>query len=219
MTTPMDLAEYLARPGASADLLTPPPVSAPWPPQAWWSWQGVAEDDLDRGLERWSWGIAAYGRAACVTAALAVLDAVMPIWDSALAAAAPGTESVAPPAPAELRGLLAAWSAAPSDAIAQQLQALQQGPHLELFDHIGNPEFKATWNDSWMFTLLAAYAAAQLAFDAPEFAPRCLGNVVLAARRALAPRLGAAAPLAAWRLVAAAFPPPSGSPTRPSASW
>lgn len=218
MPTPLELAEYLARPGADADFLTPPPVSPPWPAQPWWSWQGVAEDDVDRGLERWTWGLAAWGRPTCVTAALAVLDAVMPIWDRALASAAQGTESVGPPSPTELHRLLTAWSAASgaggeasaaATTLAQQLQTLQQGPHLDLFDHIGTPEFKATWNDSWMFSLLAVYAAAQLAFDSPEFTPRCLANVVLAARRALAPTLGAAAPLAAWRLLTAAFPPPA----------
>ena len=42
MPTPLELAEYVARPVANADFLAPPPVCAPWPAQPWWSWQAHA---------------------------------------------------------------------------------------------------------------------------------------------------------------------------------
>jgi hypothetical protein len=86
-----DLLSYIDTVKSQRDLLSPPPVPPPVAEEPWWTWQDVACDDVDRGLERWAWGLTSWGREVAVTAALGVLEHVTPIWDRAAAAGAPGT--------------------------------------------------------------------------------------------------------------------------------
>src|SRR4051794_13533193 len=88
-----DLLVYLDKVRTDADLLSAPPVESPLSAEPWWSWEGVAVDDVDRGLERWTWGLTAWGRETAVTAAVGVLEATMPIWERAVESGAPGTEA------------------------------------------------------------------------------------------------------------------------------
>lgn len=189
-----DLLVYLDLVQSSADLRSPPPIAPAVPEQAWWSWRGVAEDDVDRGLERWAWGLTAWGREVAVTAALGVLEIAVPLWERAVAAGDPDAQTFAEnvaqgadPSPAALHARIQAWEREPSAAAAQALLADDQGDHLDLFDHIGNEEFRPYWRDPWMFALTAVYAAALLPGDEEAELPRLLGNVALSGRRALAP--------------------------------
>jgi hypothetical protein len=197
-----DLLVYLDLVQTSADLRAPPPEAPPTPEQPWWSWRAVAEDDVDRGLERWAWGLTAWGREVAVTAALGVLEAVVPLWERAVAAGDPDAttfaENVAKgfdPSPSGLHERLLAWERAPTADAAAALLADEQGSHLDLFDQLGNAELRPYWRDPWMFALTAVYAAALLPGDEEEQLPRLLGNVALSGRRALAqdPEAAAAA--------------------------
>ncbi len=198
-------ASWLQAVHAPSDLTAPPPVAA----GGGSTWEDVAVDDVDRGLERWACAVAGLGRDVAVDAALALLDRVAPIWTQAAADGAPGTESTVEnaangfnPDPADLHARLAAWRRAPTVEGGRALFEHAQGDHLDLFDAIGYPEFREMWADTWMFSLLAIYAAAQIPGVDDALVGRELARVAIASRRALDPEHGADAPLVVWRTMA-----------------
>ena len=189
-----DLLVYLDLVQTSADLCSPPPIAPAVPEQPWWSWRDVVEDEIDRGLERWAWGLTAWGREAAVTAALGVLEVVVPFWERAVVTgdsdALVFADNVAKgfdPSPSVLHARTLEWERAPSATAGASLLADVQGEHLDLFDHIGNEEFRPYWCHPWMFALTAGYAAALLPGEEEARLPSLLGNVALSGRRALAP--------------------------------
>jgi hypothetical protein len=188
------LLRYVDKVRSDDDLLASPPVKPSVPEEPSWTWSDVAIDEVDRGLERWTWGITRWGRELSVTSALGALEHLMPIWDRAAAAGAPGTEAVIDnatrgfnPSPTTLHERLIAWERDPtrSSEEAASLLKYDEGDHLDLFDVLGNEEFRECWGDTWMFALSAIYAAAQLPGSDEERLPRLLGIVAVSCRRAL----------------------------------
>lgn len=208
MPTHEELVAYVDAVGSSADLLAPPPPSHPVREQAWWSWKDVVDDELDLGLEIWAWGLSAFGREAAARAAVAVCEHLAPIWVAAVATAGSSpseieanAETGAEPSIIGLATALRRWTEQPTREGAAALFADVQRGHLDFFDHVGSPELRERWDESWMFVLTATYAAAMIPGDDEDQFPRHLGNVLVSARKALAPTLGSEAPLAVWKRV------------------
>jgi hypothetical protein len=189
-----DLLVYLDLIARDVDLVAAPPFEPPSAEDPPWTWADVAVDRVDRGLERWAFGLTAWGREIAVTAALGALEDLMPLWERAAAARAPGADAVIEnvergfnPSPTVLHERLVAWERTPTPEAAEELLELDQGDHLDVFDVLGNEEFKACWSDTWMFALTGVYAAALLPGEDEERLPRLLAQVAISCRRALGP--------------------------------
>jgi hypothetical protein len=208
-----ELADYLGALRAASDLLKPPSIEPPIFEEPEWHWSGVAETPVDQGLEKWTWGLTRFGHVVVVRAALAMLDEMLPVWDAAVQRGSPGIKTSLEnierdfdPSPRKLRDDIQSWLADPTDERLDALCDAIQGDRLDLFDAIGNDEFKAIWNDDpWMFVLTGAYAAAMSVYEDEGNLPRAIGNVAVSCRLALAPTAKAAAGIQTWRAAAGAL--------------
>jgi hypothetical protein len=210
------LAEYLAAVRTPSDLAKPPPADLAGVAKPDWHWANVAETAADQALERWAWALTQFGRPVVVRAARSMLGHMLPVWDAAAAKPGPGIttcleniERGFDPSPQRLHDDIQGWLDAASDARDARAAALSeatQGERLDLFDAIGNEEFKDLWGqDPWMFVLTGAYAAAMTVYDTEDQVARALGNVAVSCRLATAPTVKAAAAIGTWRALSAAL--------------
>jgi hypothetical protein len=213
MSTKDDVTHYVSAVKSAADLKKALPLARPLKTDDDWHWEDVALTDADRDLERWAWGLTRFGRPAVARAAAAMLEKTLPIWNKAAKARGPGIDTCLEniergfdPSPQRLHGEIRAWLDAPTKAKVAAIRNATDGDRLDLFDAIGNEEFREVWKrDAWMFALTAAYAAAMTVYDDEDELPRAIGNVAVSCRLALAPTSKAKAAIDTWRAVTAAF--------------
>jgi hypothetical protein len=208
----ISLSDYVGAIRVATDLIGPPLVAPASVTKAAPHWTDVAQSVADQGLERWTWGLSAFGRPIVVRAARALLERILPVWQAGVTAGGADIKTYLDniargfdPSPRRLHDDIASWLRSPTQELADALAEATQGERLDLFDAIGNEEFQELWEqEPWMFVLTAAYAAAMTVYDDDAQLARAVGSVAISARRALAPSLGDEAVIETWRVIAAA---------------